>query len=86
VGKRVIKVKFISLVNLIMNREVVRELIQFEMNPANLEKELRSILKGTEKRQRILEDYEILGQLLAPGKKASEKAAAIIYEHAGHSK
>lgn len=76
IGKRLVKnIKYISLVNLIMNREVVKELIQSELTADNLVKELNLILG--ENRQKILSDYEILRKKLG-GKGASENAAKII--------
>ena len=77
IGKRVVKnIKFISLVNLIMDREVVTELIQKELNTENLVKELQHILEG-EKREKILQDFELLREKLG-GKGASDHAAEII--------
>ena len=77
IGKRVVKnIKFISLVNLIMDREIVKELIQKELNTENLVAELQSILDG-EKRDKMLENYELLREKLG-GKGASEHAAEII--------
>ena len=77
IGKRLIKnIKYISLVNLIMDKEVVTELIQNELNTNNLVKELKKIL-NTEKREQILNDYEILRSKLG-GSGASHKAAEII--------
>ena len=76
IGKRLVKnIKYISLVNLIMNREVVKELIQNDFNTENLVSELKLILK--ENRQKILNDYEQLRKKLG-GKGASENAADII--------
>lgn len=69
----VIKVKFISLVNLIAGKEVVRELLQDKFNPNNLRQELKAILAGP-KRKQILEDYIALkAQMGEVG--ASEHAA-----------
>lgn len=77
IGKRLVKnIKFISLVNLIMDREVVKELIQKDLNTNNLVNELHLILEG-EKRIEILKNYEILREKLG-GKGASENAAEII--------
>ena len=70
----VIKVKYISLVNLITGYESVKELIQFKLNENNLVAELKAVLPGGSKREKMLGDYnkvrEILGQ---PG--ASERIA-----------
>lgn len=60
IAKRLIRVRFISLVNLIMDQEIVRELIQNDLNAGMLEKELRAILRGGEKREQMLKDYRIL--------------------------
>ncbi|MDD1538251.1 lipid-A-disaccharide synthase [Riemerella anatipestifer] len=76
IAKRLIKhIKYISLVNLIMDKEVVKELIQDELNTPNLVKELKLILN--ENRTNLLFDYKILKEKLG-GKGASEKAAEII--------
>ncbi|MGL4598436.1 MAG: lipid-A-disaccharide synthase [Bacteroidia bacterium] len=77
IAKRLVKVKFISLVNLILDREVVRELIQDEMNEKQMTEELRAIVSGGTKREKILADYKILREQLG-GSGASDKAAACI--------
>jgi lipid-A-disaccharide synthase len=76
IAKRIITLEYISLVNLIMDKEVVKELIQGEMNTANLREELTKILDETH-RQKLFEDYYELEQKLG-GKGASEKAAKAI--------
>lgn len=77
IGKRLVKnIKFISLVNLIMDREIVTELIQNELNTNRLVAELKSILHGS-RREQILKDYDQLREKLG-GKGASENAAKII--------
>lgn len=77
IGKRLIKnIKYISLVNLIMDKEVVTELIQNELNTKNIVEELNKIL-NTEKREQVLNDYEILRSKLG-GSGASNNAAEII--------
>ncbi len=77
IGKRVIKnIKYISLVNLIMDREVVKELIQKELNTDNLVEELGRILNGST-REQMLKDYSALREKLG-GKGASDLAANII--------
>jgi lipid-A-disaccharide synthase len=76
IGKRLIKnIKYISLVNLIMDKKIVKELIQNDLNTKNLIEELKLILN--ENRQKILNDYAKLRQKLG-GKGASENAAKII--------
>ena len=77
IAKRIITLKYISLVNLIMDREVVTELIQDDFNSKRLEQELRKILDD-EHRKRMFLDYYELEQKLG-GKGASLKAAKLIY-------
>ncbi|MDQ1097756.1 MULTISPECIES: lipid-A-disaccharide synthase [Chryseobacterium] len=77
IAKRLVKnIKYISLVNLIMDREVVKELIQDDLNTPNLINELNQIISG-EKRSVMLKDYELLREKLG-GKGASDKAAEVI--------
>lgn len=80
IARRLIKVKYISLVNLIMDRPVVRELIQDEMNAENIVAELRKLLSDEETRRRITEDYKELHDLLSQDGNASEKAAKSIVD------
>ncbi|MDY0780681.1 lipid-A-disaccharide synthase [Tenacibaculum sp. IB213877] len=76
IAKRIITLKFISLVNLIMDREVVTELIQNDFTRKNLVQELNAILKGTKKEQLFLDYFELEQKL--GGKGASAKAAKLI--------
>ena len=77
IGKRVVKnIKYISLVNLIMDKEVVTELIQNDLNTKNLAIELNKIL-NTKKRDEVLNNYEILRTKLG-GSGASQNAAELI--------
>jgi lipid-A-disaccharide synthase len=62
----VIKVKYISLVNLILGHEAVRELIQYSLNEKNLVSELEAILPGGSKREKILGDYKKVKEILGP--------------------
>lgn len=79
IGKRVVKnLKYISLVNLIMDQEIVTELIQNHLNTKNLVNNLNEILEG-EKRQKMLENFAILREKLG-GKGASDHAAEIIVD------
>ncbi len=77
IAKRIINLDYISLVNLIMEREVVKELIQNDFNARNLKAELRKIL-NEDNRKRIFSDYYSLEQKLG-GKGASRKTAELIY-------
>lgn len=78
IAKRVIKLKYISLVNLIMDKPVVVELIQGDFNTKRLKKELQNILQP-EKREQLFMDYFDLEKKLG-GKGASDKTAKLIYE------
>lgn len=62
----VIKVKYISLVNLITGYEAVKELIQYSLNEKNLVSELKAILPGGSKREKILNDYIKVREILGP--------------------
>jgi len=75
IAKRVIKVKYISLVNLIMNKPVVKELIQEEMNAANIRTAVHEILFNEAKRAEMISDFSDLKSILQAGGNASEKAA-----------
>jgi lipid-A-disaccharide synthase len=68
----VIKVKYISLVNLIMNREVVVELTQYDLTPARLYKEASILLPGCKQRDEMLSDFTKLREILG-GEGCSER-------------
>ncbi|MCE3296587.1 MAG: lipid-A-disaccharide synthase [Crocinitomicaceae bacterium] len=74
IAKRLVKIKFISLVNLIMDREVVKELIQHECNAKAIEQELKHLVKGGSRREEVLNSYKILKEKLGSGG-ASQKVA-----------
>lgn len=80
IAKRLIKIKFISLVNLIMNKEVVKELIQKELTTKNLVQHLESLLSNDTKKKQIMVDYITLKNELASGGNASAKAAKSIVD------
>lgn len=73
IAKRVITLKYISLVNLIMDKEVVKELIQNDLNTKNLIAELNKLL-DVNYRQELLKNYHLLEQKLG-GTGASLKTA-----------
>ncbi|MEO5909100.1 MAG: lipid-A-disaccharide synthase [Ginsengibacter sp.] len=79
IAKRLVKLKFICLVNLIMNKEVVKELIQNNLTPEKISVELNSILFNPKKIEKIKQDYLELKQLLSEGGNASENAAKSIH-------
>lgn len=74
IAKNLIKIKYISLVNLIMDREVVVELIQNECNATRIREELNLIIEGGSKRKSVLENYQELREILGGGG-ASKKVA-----------
>jgi lipid-A-disaccharide synthase len=76
IAKRIITLKYISLVNLIMDQEVVTELIQDKCSTNNIRTELQKILEG-ENREKILLNYKVLEQKLGGGG-ASKKTAQLI--------
>ena len=77
VARRLIKVPYISLVNLILDRPAVRELIQHELNPQSIVSELKKLLEEGSPRKKMLQDYEELWQKLGRIG-ASERAAQLI--------
>jgi lipid-A-disaccharide synthase len=78
IAKRVIKVKYIGMVNLIMNKLVVKELIQKELTPENLKHELHELLTNEERIAAIKKDYAALKKILSEGGNASANAARSI--------
>ena len=74
IARRLVKVKYISLVNLILDKESVVELIQDECNPDRIRQELEAILIGGAKREKLLKDYDELKTKLGGGG-ASKKVA-----------
>ncbi len=79
IAKRIITLEYISLVNLIMEKEVVKELIQNDLTPANLQSELQKLLEPSHRTQ-VLHDYDSLEKKLG-GAGASEKVAGLIVEN-----
>lgn len=79
IGKRLVKhIKYISLVNLIMDKQVVAELIQDEFNTTRLKKELSLILDDYERIKFFLNYYDLEKKL--GGKGASKKTAKFIFD------
>lgn len=79
IAKQLVKVKYISLVNLIMDKEIVKELIQKELNETNLKVELDKLLiPGT--RNKVLSDYAELIEKLG-GAGASKKTAGLMVNY-----
>lgn len=76
IAKRILTLKYISLVNLIMDEEVVTELIQDECNTKRIKEELNKLLEENH-RKKLLQKYDDLEQKLG-GFGASEKTASLI--------
>ena len=79
-ASRIIKVRFISLVNLIMDRMVVTELVQGDLNTLKLHGELSDILSTGYRHVSIRKDYERL-RLILGGKGASSRIASDMVEN-----
>ncbi len=79
IAKSLVHLKFISLVNLIMDREVVRELLQEDCTTQALREELKKVLPGSGTRDSMLSDYRQLIEKLGT-RGASEKAATVVHE------
>ncbi len=80
IAKRLVKIKFISLVNLIMNKEIVKELIQDQLNTSNLVQELNTLIKDGKQQEMLKKEYAELYQLLSAGGHASKNAALNIMD------
>jgi len=78
IARRIVNIKYISLVNLIMDKPVVTELIQGDFNLKKLKQELKKIL-DPEYRKQMLDDFTVLRQKLG-GKGASKRAAESIID------
>lgn len=77
IAKRLVKLKYISLVNLCMDKPCITELIQYDMTASNLQNELDLIMPGGNKRSKMFADYDALRTLLG-NEGASAKAAQLI--------
>ena len=79
IAKRLIKIKYIGLVNLIMDKEVVKELIQDDLNVNNIVAELKKLLENADRQEDLKQDYTQLKDILGKGGHASANAAKSIY-------
>jgi lipid-A-disaccharide synthase len=82
IARRIVDVKYISLVNLIMDRKVVTELIQGDFNPGNLLQELTMLLVE-KKHAQVVSDYKLLRVKLG-GEGASCRSADEIIKFLAH--
>ncbi|MCU0403290.1 MAG: lipid-A-disaccharide synthase [Chitinophagaceae bacterium] len=80
IAKRLIKVPYISLVNLIMEKQVVKELIQDEMNENTLYKELNLLLNNNDYTNTMKMQYTLLRNMLTQKGSASQSAAKEILQ------
>lgn len=79
IAKRLIRVKYISLVNLVMDKRVIAELIQGDLTEKNLVANLQQLLTNSKVQSQLLDDYmELQSRLGSAG--ASEKAAKVIVD------
>lgn len=83
IARRLVKVKYISLVNLIMDRLIVKELIQSDLDRYNLRGELSNLLHNNKYREDMFASYLELRKKLG-GKGASERAATSIHQFLTH--
>jgi lipid-A-disaccharide synthase len=84
IAKWLVKIKFISLVNLIMDKEIVQEIIQENLTEQHLTTALRNITENEAKRKEVMDNYQSLHTLLAAGGgEASAKVAQEIVAFAG---
>ncbi len=80
-AKLVIQVPFISLVNLVAGKEVVRELIQKDVNPEQLSYELEQLITNENNRERILAEYNEVYNTLDAGGSASANTADLMMKY-----
>lgn len=78
IAKRLVNVKYISLVNLILDKESVVELIQNECTTDRLAKELSDVIVGGKKREQVLEDYKQLKNMLGKGGASKKVAQSVL--------
>jgi len=76
--RHVLSVRYVSLVNLIADREVVRELVAETFSVENIRKELEAVLPGGARRQQMMSDYEEVHRRLGESNAADEAAAIMI--------
>ena len=77
IAKRLVKIKYISLVNLILDKPAVLELIQDDLNVENIRKELDALLNSESRKKQMASDYAALYERLG-GVGASERTASIV--------
>ena len=83
-GKRIVKVKHISLVNILAGREVVREFLQDKATPVNITEELKKIMFEKQHGESMIAEFRLIKEKFA-GKKPSARVAEIVMEMAGRT-
>lgn len=78
IGKAVIRVPFIGLVNLVAGREVVPELIQGDVSPARLALEAARLLTAGPRREKVIRELRRVKELLGPGGASKRTAASVL--------
>lgn len=79
IARMLVNIKFISLVNLIMDKKVVTELIQEDCNQAKITTELKAVVYGSERQDMLLDYKELSIKMGTPG--ASGKTAKLIIQY-----
>ena len=85
IARNLIKVNYISLVNLIMDRELVKELIQGELNTKNIKHELDLILNDPKKQADLKSGYQELADKLGGGGASKQAATSLLKNLGKHS-
>lgn len=83
IARWLVNIKYISLVNLCLDKPAITELIQQEFTVTNMTAELQAVLPGGQKHESLMADYKILSQSLG-GEGASNKAAQVVVNSAQH--
>ena len=76
--RHILRVKYISLVNLVANKEVVRELVADSMTVANVRSELNALLNDEEYRGQMLKEYDRMIKILGPAGASHQAASKMI--------
>lgn len=76
--RHILKVKYISLVNLVANKEVVRELVADTMTVGNVRSELDALLNNAEYRGKMLQEYDRMIKILGPAGASHQAASKMI--------
>lgn len=80
IARMIIKVRFISLVNLVADKEVVKEMIQDDASVGKVSAELKQILTDNRYRENMLKEYDEIIRILDTGS-ASENTARLMLEY-----